>query len=1031
MHYYDEVIGPDIFSPTSTRTQVTQDQSVQIGYDSTDEPRFAQTNGNLFFTSDDGILKLSSPTDTLYQAGSPPGLDLFGNYNVGTASSWWDISSADPTGKTVGYRVLFGYTDPNDNLILGAPSGIFTISNPVVDGSGSAGPAISGYDITVTSVAHGLTTGMNMMFIDADGWTDDDAVEGTYEIVVLTDDTFKYNVTNDPGPTGTLKYAYAMQTRLSFTVPSQVSTDINTGWFYRLYRSDQQLISVGVQSDFKLIDEKFLTSTELGSLVVVYNDNNPESFKGELLYTNQNSGEGELQANYRPPQAKDITLYQDHMFYANCVSRHALEFAMIQPSVFVDGFSYLEVTVGSVNRRYVAQAGIGNREVDVGLSDSGGDLLFQYINHGLPSTGPATIFVSETNGTLAIKEWYVIYVDADTFKIAATIADWQASNAVTYLDAGSPTEGAFEVSRMPYGLVSGATWSREDGVITVTEVGHGLTPNLTIYVDNSAGGTPEVPSDTYLVTVVPDANTFQIVDNLANSTAGGQTLDYNLITGVFYADSSVGTDAEQIRDSANYLVRAINRDDVSVVYADYTSTPIDNPGNMRLRAKDFGDPIYLYVSDSTTQEGFFPTIPVFTTSPDQIFSANPSQINTLYFSKLQEPEAVPLVNFVPVGSSNAAILSIHALTNSIVVLKEDGVFRLTGDNPANFVVSLLDNTIISVAKYSSVLFANQIAALTNQGICLISETSVQIISRNIENLIQTSLDDENIGEITVGFSYELERLYRLTTINSNAERVTYNFNILTNTWSTSDHHMTSATIGPDDRMYHVGPDLATIYRERRDDLRTDYTGSSYSIDLITVSSSTAIVVELDTYQPSYGDVIYRKNQLNIVKEVSAQGFNRFQLTFFSDHNLSVGDELFIYEAYESRMQLAPYTAGQVGLQKQFTQMQVHFRNRSTTALEVSFTSDTYESGQVNSWQSPAVGAQWGLFRWGALPWGSATTNSLDFVTTPAPICRLYVSRGAQRSTYLQPKLVNNVGGDRLDIQSVNIASRTYGERVSR
>ena len=325
---------------TGSNTAISFDTPVDISFTEVERPKFAQSNGNLYFTSDDGILKLGSVEDSIFQAGAPPALDLFGSYDIGTSANWWDISTSDPTGKTVGYRVLFGYTDPNDNLILGAPSGIFTINNPVVEGSGTsagAGP----YTITVTSISHGLTTGMNLQMLGAASWTTDDNAEGFFSITVLTADTFTYDVTNDPGPTGTIQYAFAMETALSFTVPSQISDNIQTGWFYRLYRSDQQLISVGVQSDYKLIVENTLTQDELDTKVVNYNDNNAELFKGELLYTNQNSGEGELQANFRPPLCTSLALYQDHMFYANCVNRHLVQFAVTAPEDLVDNFLLL------------------------------------------------------------------------------------------------------------------------------------------------------------------------------------------------------------------------------------------------------------------------------------------------------------------------------------------------------------------------------------------------------------------------------------------------------------------------------------------------------------------------------------------------------------------------------------------------------------------------------------------------------------------------------------------------------------------
>ena len=199
------------------------------------------------------------------------------------------------------------------------------------------------------------------------------------------------------GGGATVSYCMAEATKIEFSIPTQISTDINTGWFYRVYRSDQQEATVGIQSDFKLIDEVVLTSNELTNHITYYLDSKSESFKGDLLYTNQNSGEGELQANVRPPQAKAMEFYQNHMFYANCVERKILQFSVIDPDDFTATVSYLDVDVGDVSRRYYLPNGHGNSDCDATLdADGSGDLRFTCTSHGIPSTGPTKIFASRS-----------------------------------------------------------------------------------------------------------------------------------------------------------------------------------------------------------------------------------------------------------------------------------------------------------------------------------------------------------------------------------------------------------------------------------------------------------------------------------------------------------------------------------------------------------------------------------------------------------------------------------------------------------
>jgi hypothetical protein len=79
--------------------------------------RTVQSNGNLYVTSELGIRKWQDLTSTslLETAGVQKGLSL-------TAAAAGDGSGFLTSGDTVAYRIVWGYTDENENLILGSPS---------------------------------------------------------------------------------------------------------------------------------------------------------------------------------------------------------------------------------------------------------------------------------------------------------------------------------------------------------------------------------------------------------------------------------------------------------------------------------------------------------------------------------------------------------------------------------------------------------------------------------------------------------------------------------------------------------------------------------------------------------------------------------------------------------------------------------------------------------------------------------------------------------------------------------------------
>jgi hypothetical protein len=94
--------------------------------------KYQEANGNLYFTTSTGVKKLS-----LRNA------QQFGQYDITDSGA---IAAVDLEAKTlttvggfmppqskVAYRILFGYKDRNNNLLLGSPSARFVLSNTSAD----------------------------------------------------------------------------------------------------------------------------------------------------------------------------------------------------------------------------------------------------------------------------------------------------------------------------------------------------------------------------------------------------------------------------------------------------------------------------------------------------------------------------------------------------------------------------------------------------------------------------------------------------------------------------------------------------------------------------------------------------------------------------------------------------------------------------------------------------------------------------------------------------------------------------------
>lgn len=100
---------------------------------------------------------------------------------------------------------------------------------------------------------------------------------------------------------------------LNFTVPS----DVISGYFYQIYRSEQALSSTDTPSDeLQLVLEKPVTGAEITAGVVTVTDSATDDQKGAFIYTAP-SQDGILQSNDRPPLAVDLAKFRQHVFYAN------------------------------------------------------------------------------------------------------------------------------------------------------------------------------------------------------------------------------------------------------------------------------------------------------------------------------------------------------------------------------------------------------------------------------------------------------------------------------------------------------------------------------------------------------------------------------------------------------------------------------------------------------------------------------------------------------------------------------------------
>lgn len=944
-----------------------------------------ESKGNLFFTTASGIKKISarnasqftSTSGYITDAGIPRAIDL-------NSKIFPTVGGFLPPQSKCAYRIIWGIRDANNNLLLGAPSERFVLSNTSQDSSdpeqftltfnSTSETDLAGKYITFSSenINYVLwwsnainttepktseTLAKTYIEVDIDGFgvTTTDILNATANaianistftveisgsIITVTSteegvDVVDASLATEAGfipanltvtttSDGVTVLGSDANAIVSFTIPSEI---IDTAYFYQIYRTANITATSGLTlndidpgDEMNLVFESNVTDAELSSRTVEITDITTETFRasGAFLYTNPNSGQGILQANNRPPIAKDLEYFRNSMFYSNTKTKHRLAIDALSVTGFTSGLSALVIGNSTASREYTF---VGREEIveitcdtfanttansyivlNTANDDRSYYLWFDKGGGTDPEVSGKISIRAKIDGLTTAAE--ISQVCTDALNLTGDFNATDGSGTFTYstIKNGSVTDPTFGA------VAPGGAWA-----ISVTQQGLG-----------------------------EDTTTQQVL--LSNDTSVGQALD------------------EQVRS----LVRVINADVDSPVVAYYLSGSDDVPGQFILESKSLvDDPFYVAVNDPNIQNKFNPELPVtetitaitsglittitsaghglstgdtvyiygtdstpavlgayeitevdtdnftvdFITSVDgtvgswfltNVESDNEEKANRLYFSKTDLPEAVPLLNYIDVGTQDEPIERIIALRDNLFVLKTDGIFIVTGSTAPNFGARLLDNSVSLLAPDSAVVLNNRIYALTDDGVVSITEAGAEVLSRPIENLIlDVTNTDVDFRLTSFGVSYDSDRAYILflpTNSTSTVADQAYRYNTITGTWT---RWTVSATCGLvmdfDDKLYLGEGNRPYLKKERKNRNRTDYSDRNFSVNLIQDNISGKTVLLGSAAGVAIGDVLEQTQAVTISK------FRRITYTLdidsglddtdYSSLNPSVGDNM--------------------------------------------------------------------------------------------------------------------------------------------
>lgn len=230
--------------------------------------------------------------------------------------------------------------------------------------------------------------------------------------------------------------------------------------------------------------------------------------------------------------------------------------------------------------------------------------------------------------------------------------------------------------------------------------------------------------------------------------------------------------------------------------------------------------------------------------------------NRLFVSKYKQWEAFPAANFVDVGAPQAHILKCVQCKDSLMVFKEDGLFRVTRTGNLGEVLSaeLVDPNAILWAKDTAVAINGKIMAWLTKGVAIVNEQGVEryVSERIVDRLspTTTALSEPSLLEYPYSrraFAVvdEKNNLYELRVcLSANpsapyASTVNVIYNIDNDTWVEDDLAVVSEVFYNGKRYIQQG----TTFYSQSDQVCGGTTGTSLGITI----SPTAISTLASTY----------------------------------------------------------------------------------------------------------------------------------------------------------------------------------------
>ena len=514
----------------------------------------------------------------------------------------------------------------------------------------------------------------------------------------------------------------------------------------------------------------------------------------------------------------------------------------------------------------------------------------------------------------------------------------------------------------------------------------------------------------------------------------------NIGTQSFKRFTAEATEAQNVEKTMKSFCKVVNRDTGQTLWeARYVSGEDDNPGIVEIRRRTVADVAVTFTCDAAgTGDNFSPALP---TSGVTVTTVADTKQNGLYRSKFEQGEAVPLLNFDVVGAENRAGIRILALRDSLIVLKEDGIYRVSGETDgasgATFSVSQLDPSIQVVAPEAACVLNNSVFALSTQGVIRANESGTDLVSYQIEDDLKELFAITNYETLVFAAPYESAREYRLYIPDVSGDTFTKRarvYNYLTNGWYEREKNLSAARVlFTQDRLYEAQAEDFFVLQERKsfntnaedykdEDIAVTVTATGTTTNAEGDTVSTVTVDYTYSFDMQTGFYFKQGIEAGIVESFTEITSTSFLLVLDTLLNPATGAAT-LSLPINTRIRWKPEAIGDAAVMKQFPEVQLYMEADSALLHRVGFSSDVDAAETLLDIRIPS-GFGWGEGPWGDFGWG-------DEGQPPSTPIRAMVPRTYQRCRALTVIYEHRRAQERFDLAQLGFVFRGYGKKTVR